>query len=896
MSWQRFFQRGRWDDERRRELEAHIQIETDENVGRGLSPVEARRAATRKLGNPTLIREEIYRMNTVRLVESGWQDLRYGARLLRRNPTFAIVAILTLALGTGANTAIFQLVDVVRLRTLPVDRPDQLAELRIDSRGKGRTGRFMGRRPMITYRQWERIRSDQESFSSIMAWSNTSFDLAGGGEARPAEGLWVSGAFFDTLGVRPAMGRLITVADDARGCEAPGVVLSHAFWQGQYGGDRAVAGRTILLDGHRFDVIGVAPAGFFGVEVGRAFDVALPLCSEPLFAAGDSLMEDPQSWFLGVMGRLKPGSTIESATGQLRARSPALFRETLPAGFVKEASDAYLAFLLEAFPAGTGVSSLRRSYSTPLWVLLGVTGLVLLITCANLANLMLARATAREREIGVRLAIGASRWRVARQLLSESLLLAAIGAGAGRLVARWLSGVLVAFLMSDRNRVFLDLAFDWRTFAFAIAIAAAACLLVGLAPALRATAGGAGRTVLGTRATTDSRKRLSLRRGLVIIQVALSLVLIVGAVLLGRSLRNLTTVDAGFRTEGVLIVNADLTRAGVPPRNRRVLFNEIVERLQRVRGVTAAAEAFIAPMSGSGWNNRVVIDGKVQQTLVNFNRVGPGYFRALATPLIAGREFTAHDTPGSVPVAVVNELMAGTLFPGTDPLGRTFHIEEAPGESGPRYQIIGIVKDTKYIDLREPPPPLAYLASTQEEEPDPFVQVLLKASAPLAAVTPGVLQCLREVNPAITVRFRTMDRLVRESLARERLMAALSGFFGAVGLLIATVGLYGLMSYVVARRRVEIGIRMALGATRRSVVVMVVKEAAVLNAIGIGLGAALAILGARSAAALLYGLEPWDPFTMALAVGVLAVVALLASWLPATRASRVAPTVALREE
>jgi predicted permease len=897
MSWRRFLRRTAWDDERRRELEAHLQIEIDENVARGMTPAEARHAALRKLGNPTLIREEIFDMNTIRVVETVWQDLKYGARLLRRNPTFAVVAILTLALGTGANTAIFHLVDTVRLRTLPVERPGELVELRIDSRGKGRTGNFTGRRPMLTYALWERIRSDQPAFSSIMAWSGASFDLSGGGEVRPADGLLVSGTFFGTLGVQPVLGRLIVPADDTRGCEAAGAVLSHAFWTRQYGGDPAAVGRTILLDGRRFDVVGVAEPGFFGVEVGRSFDVALPLCTEPLFApAGESALDNRRAWFLAAIARLRPGWTIDSATAQLRAMSPALFRETLPAGYVKEDSDAYLQFLLEAFAAGTGVSMLRARYSTPLWVLLGVTGLVLLITCANLANLMLARATAREREIGVRLAIGASRWRIARQLLSESLVLAVAGASAGLLIAGWLSDVLVGFLTTDRNRLVLDLGFDWRTFGFAVFVAAASCLLFGLAPAIRATRGGPARAVLGGRGTTDARERFTLRRALVVVQVALSLVLIVGAVLLARSLQNLMTLDPGFRTDGVLVVNADLTRAAIPAENRRFLFNQIVERLDGLHGVASAAEAFIAPMSGSGWNNRVVIDGRVQQTIVNFNRVGPGYFQTLATPLVAGRDFTADDTPESVPVAIVNELMAKKLFPNADPIGRRFHIEEAPGESGPRYEIVGVVKDTNYSSLRETPPPIAYLASTQEAEPLPYLQVLLGTDAPLTAVTPGVLQALREVNPAISVQFRTMDGFIRDGLAGERLMAALSGFFGVVALVIATVGLYGVMAYMVARRRMEIGIRMALGATRRSVVGMVLREATMLHATGIVFGAVLAVLGARSAAALLYGLEPWDPATMAAGIALLALVSLIASWLPAQRAARVEPTVALREE
>jgi predicted permease len=854
---------------------------------------EARRAAHRQLGNVTLIREEIYQMNTIGFLESAWQDLRYGARLLRRNPLFAIVAVLTLALGTGANTAIFQLVDAVRLRTLPVDRPERLVELRIDNRGKGRTGRFISRRAMFTNRLWERVRHEQQPFSSVMAWSSATFDLAGGGEVRRAEGLWVSGSFFETLGVRPALGRVIAPADDTRGCGQPGAVLGYGFWQREFGGDSRVLERSILLDGQPFDIVGVTPASFFGVEVGRAFDVALPLCAEPIFRPAESALDHPTTWFLGVMGRLKPDWTAERASAHLRSISPALFRETLPDGYVKEDSDAYLAFLVEATPAGTGVSPLRNAYATPLWVLLGVTALVLLISCANLANLMLARATAREREIGVRRALGAGRWRIARQMLSESLLLAAVGAAAGLILAQWLSGFLVASLETAGNPVFLDLTVKWRIFAFTACIAIVSCLLFGLAPAVRATAPASA--MLGTRGASDGRERFTARRALVVVQVALSLVLIVGAVLFARSLRNLMTLDPGFRQNGIVIASLDLRRAGIPAENRRALYNEVIRRLSAVPGMTSAAEAFIPPMSGSGWNNRVVVDGKLQATLVNFNSVGPGYFRTLGTPLRAGREFNEHDHAQSIRVAVVNETFVAKIFGGANPLGRIFHVD-APDETSPRYQIVGIVADTKYRDLREELTPIAYLAATQDTDLSPFLRAVLHTGIGVAGVTPAVTQAIREINPTISVRFTTMETLVRDSVNSERLMATLSGVFGALAVAIAIIGLYGVMSYIVTRRRMEIGIRIALGADRSAVVRMVVREAGVLVAAGIVVGAVLSVLGGRSAAALLFGLEPWDPVTLAISIFLLAAVSLLASWVPAYRASRLSPTIALREQ
>ena len=897
MGWMRYFRRGHWDEERARELESYVEEETADNIARGMSPLDARRAAYRKLGNPTLIREDIYAMNTLTRLESVLQDVRFGARLLRRNPTFTLVAVLTLALGTGANAAVFQLVNAVSLRTLPVSDPHELVEVRVDSHDRGRTGRFMSRRPMMTHALWEAVRDRQDAFSSMLAWSPAVFDLAGGGELRPAQGIWVSGSFFQMLGVRAAHGRVFTPADDVRGCSSPGVVLSDGFWRREYGGDPGAVGRTIRLDGGRFDIIGIAAPGFFGVEVGRSFDVAVPLCSEPLFRGAESGMDRLDSWFLAAVGRLKPGWTLDRASAHLRAISPPIFRDTLPPTYLPETARSYLEFDLMAVQAHTGVSGLRTAYATPLTILFGVTGLVLLIACANLANLMLARAAARAREVGVRLAIGASRSRIVRQLLSESLLLAVIGAAAGLVLARWLGGFLVRFLSTDRVPLFLDLAFDWRVFAFTAAVAGAACLLFGLAPALRATSAARPTAVLGTRGATDGVEPFTLRRALVVAQVALSLVLVVGALLFARSLRNLTTLDPGFREDGIVIATLDLRRAGVPTESRRAVFDTLLERFRALPGVERASEAAIAPITGSGWNNAIVIDGALQPGIVNFNAVGPGYFHTLGTRFISGRDFTAHDAVGSAPVAIVNDEFVRKYLAGADPMGRVFHWQDPPGrEPAPRYQIVGVVENSKYTDLREDLPPIAYMPALQEREPGPSLEVILQATASLPIVTGAAAQMIREVNPAIAVQFETMERLVHESLMTERLMATLSGFFGALAMLIATVGLYGVMAYMVARRRMEIGIRMALGASRAAVVGMIVGEAARLLAVGLAVGALLAVWAARSARTLLYGVEPSDPATLALAVVVLGSVALAASWLPADRASRAEPTAALRAE
>ncbi|HJZ76258.1 MAG TPA: ABC transporter permease [Vicinamibacterales bacterium] len=896
MSLTRFFRRNRWDDERARELESYLAIETDDNIARGMSPAAARDAARRKLGNATLVREEIYQMNSVTLVDNVWRDLKYGARLLRLNPTFALVAILSLALGIGANTAIFQLLDAVRIRTLPVKSPADLLEIRIADPVGGRTGQFSGRRPSLTNPLWEQIRDRQQVFSEAFAWSGVGFDLTTSGEARTAQGLWVSGDFFKGVGVPALIGRTLTSADDRSGCAAPPAVLGYGFWQREYGGDPAVVGRSITLDGHPFGVVGVTPASFFGVEVGRTFDVAVPLCAEPLSRGSRSALDKKAVWFLGAMGRLNPGVTLEQARAQLTSISAPIFQATLPEYRAEDAKH-YLQFKIGAYPAGTGISQLRRQYESPLWLLLATTGLVLLIACANLANLMLARATAREREIAVRLAIGASRGRIVRQLLAESLLIAAAGAVAGAILAQWLSQFLVDLLRTENNRIFVALSLDWRIFAFTATLAVITCLVFGLAPAVRATGTAIANAMkAGSRSSTDARERFGMRRALVVAQVALSLVLVVGAGLFVRSLRNLLTVDAGFQQDGILVVNMDLRRAGIPDERRTAAFADLTSRLAALPGVISAAQAFIMPVSGSGWNNNILIDGKKYPDNVNVNEVSAGYFRTMGTPILAGRDFGERDTPGAEKVVIVTQLFALKYFAGQNPLGQAFRIDQPPGQPQPLCRIIGVVKDTKYTDLREEFIPLVYFASSQAVKPDPFLQVALRSNAPLTTITPAVTAVLGQVNRSIIVQFQTLPSMVRDSLVRERLMAMLSGFFGALAALIATIGLYGVMSYMVARRRNEIGIRIALGADRRAIVQMVMREAGVLLVAGVAVGTTLAVAAARTAATLLFGLHPGDPATLAMAAVGLGTVAMVASYLPALRAARLEPTEALREE
>jgi predicted permease len=656
------------------------------------------------------------------------------------------------------------------------------------------------------------------------------------------------------------------------------------------------------LDGHPVEVVGVAPASFFGLEVGRNFDVIVPICAEPWINGEDSHLGKLNHWWLAVIGRLKPGWTVAKATSQANAMSPAVF-ENVPPNYRPQEAKYYTQYKLKALPAGSGVSSLRERYQEPLWLLLGLAGLVLLIACANLANLTLARASTREREMAVRLAIGADRGRLIRQLLAESLLLTAIGAVAGAVLAQFLSRYMVAFLTTSDNPLFVDLGADWRVFGFTAGIAVLTCILFGLTPALRASgAVPASAMRASSRGLTADRGKFGLRRALVISQVALSLVLLVGALLFAGSMRNLLTLDAGFRENNLLITGLDISRANLPAARRGPFYRELLERVRTTPGVEQAASAGIVQGLGNGWNEAIEIPGedpeqaKKRRLYPWFDRVSAGYFRTMGTPMLAGRDFDNRDTPTSPVVAIVNQEFAKKFYGGQNPIGKGFRIEGGPGEAQPLYQIVGVVKDSKYQSLREPFKPIAYVAASQDKEPGLGTSIIVRSTAPLGSLLAAVRRTVLEENPEISLEFRVFRAQLRNSLLRERLMATLSGFFGFLAVVLATIGLYGVMSYMVARRRGEIGIRMALGANRGDVLGLVLREAGMLLAVGLVIGTGLAIAVGRTASSMLFGLKPTDPVTIGLSITLLAVVAIIASFLPAMRAARLEPMLALREE
>ena len=823
-------------------------------------------------------------------------ELRSALRTLRFNPGFSIVAIVSLTLGTGANTAIFQLLDAIRLRTLPVAAPQELAEVRLNDMTEAR-GTWV-REAALTNPLWEKIRERQEAFSGIFAWADDSFNISVSGEGHDVSGLWVSGDFFRVLGVRPALGRLFTASDDRRGCGlGPGLVVSYGFWQRELGGDPGIIGRKIPILRTRLEVIGVTPPEFFGLEVGRKFDLALPVCAVAALRSDSRWLDSGTMWWLTVMGRLKRAVTLQQASALLGAESAGIFETTLPPDYPRASVRPYLAMKLAALPAGSGISRMRDEYSKPLTLLLAIAAAVLLIACTNLANLMLARASARQREIAVRLALGASRRRVAGQLLSEGFLLAIAGAGLGLLFARVLSRFLVSFLTTG-DAIYLSLPDDFRIFAFAAGLAVLTCMTFATAPALAASGTDVGEALKSGGRSTMGRGKLGIRRLLVAIQIAVSLALLVGTLLFARSLRNLQSLDAGFERRGLLVADVGFGPPGLPPARAIASRRELLERLRAAPEIADAAETTIVPLTGGNWNNRMWMEGSdpSHPRVSMRSMVGAGYFRTMKTALLSGRDFEENDMGSPAKVAVVNQEFARQFTGGANPVGEHFWIEATPSEPQTEYLIVGLAKNAKYRYLREAFQPVVYVPMSRMAIESAGGRFVVRSRGAIDLAAPAVRATLNAIDPGIRYRLRVLDEWTDESLLRERLMALISTWFGALAALLTAVGLYGVISYIAARRTNEIGIRMALGADRWAVVALICRETAALLAAGLGAGLALALATGRAAAGLLFGVEWWDPATLAASAAALAAIAALASYFPALRASTVNPVEALRRE
>ncbi|HEV3220619.1 MAG TPA: ABC transporter permease [Candidatus Acidoferrales bacterium] len=882
------------DKELNEEIQGHLTLAAREAMDSGKKHSDAQSAARRELGNEGRVRELTREMWGWRWLENLVQDVRYGLRILRRSPVVTAVAILSLALGIGANTAIFSLLNAVVLRMLPVQEPERLVRvMRLAPRAKEPTGSF-------TNPIWEQVRDQQDVFSGVFAWSDRQFDLAQGGESHFADGIYVSGDYFNALGVRPAEGRLLSTSDDRRGC--PGAaVLSYGFWQQQYGGDENVVGQVVRLNGNSFQIIGVSQRNFFGTMVGSRFDVAIPICAEPIMNKQRSMLDIRDSWWLSIMGRLKPGWTPQGAEARLKVLAPQIYGAVVPPDYTDDQQARFRMLSFAATPAANGISSLRRQYSRPLAILMVVAGFVLLIACANIASLMLARAAARRRELAVRLAVGASRSRLIRQLLTECLILSCAGAFMGVLFARWGASLLVRFISTSRDTVFLDLSIDTRMLVFTIAIAFVCALLFGVLPAFRSTKVSLSDSMKGSEGEhSERRKSFSGVRWVVSSQVALSLVLLVAAGLFIGTFRNLVTRDIGFERSNVLIVQTNMQKSGIPQDRRAATADLMLEKIRAIPGVVSASQSVMTPVSNFQWDSYIYAVGEKEQkgddADAMFNYVSPGYFQTLRQPILAGRDFDAHDTAASMKVAIVNRVLARKFFNNDDPVGRSFTIDAGRNGRSAPVEIVGITKDAAYDDLRHDFPPTAFFPITQVEEDAGSPNIEIHTSAGVPGLMESIRGIVAGINPAISLQFRTLEQQVDDSVAQERLLATLSGFFGGLALLLAVIGLYGVLAYLVTQRQKEIGIRMALGAAAGSILRLVLRDVAILLAVGIAAGSILAVATTRFAQKLLFGLEARDVKTLILAAGILAVVALIAGYLPARRASRVDPMTVLRNE
>jgi predicted permease len=823
------------------------------------------------------------------------RDFRLAVRTLLATPIVTTVAVLSLALGIGANTAIFSLVDSLILRALPVKEPQRLALVTDDS-SKGINA--------WTNPIWEQLRARRGAFDEAFAWSTQRFNLASGGETQFVDGIWASGRMFETLGVPAMLGRTFTEADDRRGGgpDGPVAVISYGFWQRRFAGSADAVGRTLMLERIPFTVVGVTPPDFFGPDVGRQFDVAIPIGVEPLIrGANESSLDQRSWWWLTVMVRLKPEQSLDAGTAALRGLQPQIRDATLP-DWRPSDLERYLKEPFTLVAAATGDSSLRQRYRQPLITILVVVALVLLIACANIANLLLARAAARRHEWSVRLALGASRWRLVRLLLAESILLSTAGAGIGLLLAQWGSRLLVRQLSTQTNRVFLDLTLDWRVLAFTTAVAVATALLFGTAPAFRAAEVAPMEAIKEHGRATTGSARFGLANLLVVAQVALSVVLVVAAGLFLRTFSSLANLRLGFDQDRVLIATVNSQRTDIPPADRIATYEQIRERVSSLPGVAAAGVSFITPVSGMTWNNRIAVSGGIElpqrQRLSNFNAVTPGWLSSFGTKILAGRDVSEADRGATARVALVNQAFAVKFLGGANPIGHTVQVDPGGRKDQAPLEIVGLVADAVYRSVREPIPPTIYVPLEQFDElrPPTSVGVSVRATAGSPALLArSVASAVADVNPDLALTFRPLADQVNASLTQERIVAVLAGFFGALAMLLAGLGLYGITSYAVSRRRTEIGIRMALGAPPRGVIRLILSRVGVLVAAGIVVGTGVSLWASKFVATLLYGLEPRDPTTLAGAALMLAAIGGAAGWLPAWRASRIDPAEVLRE-
>jgi putative ABC transport system permease protein len=872
MGWTRYFRREHWDEERERELQTYLEIETEENIARGMTPKEARYAARRKLGNPAQIREEIYRMNSLTIFESLWQDVRCGLRMLRKNAGFAVVAIVTLALGIGANTAIFSVIHGVLLSPLPYSDPDRIV-LVLESNPSRGFPQFSVSPP--NYIDWKK---ESTSFEQIASIARGDFNYTGGAEPERLSGARVGSSFFAVMGAAPAMGRTFFPEDDVLG-KAGVVVLSYGLWTRRFGSDPQVVGKSLTLDGQTYRVVGVMQNGF---QFPRRVDLWLP--SE--FDA-DALSPGARgAHYLRVMARLKPGVSIDKAQAEMVAISKRLEQQ------YPRTNTGWTSKLLSLNEATVG--DIRPT----LLVLFGAVGFLLLIACANVANLLLARASARQREIAIRFSLGASRLRIARQLLTESILLSGIATGAGLLLAEWAIRALRTLPPSNLPRA-ANIGLDLPVLGFAAGVAVLTGLLFGFAPALQITRGAPSQT-LKEGGRTASPGRQGVRSALVVLETTLALVLLVGSGLLLKSFLRLQTVDPGFQYKNIATANVSLPRSKYSTDAQEMqFFRQLLERIPSVQGVKEVAASSGNPMEGSNLSFAFATKdlealSPSDQPSAGYYVVSSNYFHTLGIPLLVGRYFTREDSPGSPRVAIISQTIAQRFFHDKNPIGQTIKIGVGAAEPVAR-EIVGVVGDVKDDGLGEAATMAAYEPYTQMAWSDMTLFVRSDSDpSQMAGMLRSQVTSVDKDQPVADIS--TGDQLMAQAVAQPQLRTTLLSLFAGLALILASLGIYGVMSNTVAQRTHEIGVRMALGAGQSSVLRLVLSNGMRLTLLGIALGTAGAFALTRLMKSFLFHVTPTDPSTFVEVALFLFLVALLASYIPARRATRVDPVVALRYE
>jgi predicted permease len=897
------FDRRRFEDDFDEEVEAHLALLTERFVRRGLKPEDARYAARQQFGGVTQMKNEIRDRSRFRPLEAVLQDSAYVLRQFRKSPVFAIAAVLTLAIGIGANTAIFSLVDQLILRLLPVHDPQKVVGLA----GMGNFyGDSQGTDPLFSYPMYEDIRDHNQVFSQTMCLRPDDFSISVSWESEMVSGELVSGNYFPLLGIRPLLGRLFYTEDTLHTGANPFVVLSYAYWMNHFGGDRHVIGRTIRVNNYPLTVVGVIRPGFDGLEPGLAAGIFVPITMAPRGLANGEYggrFFDPRLRWVNMYGRLKPGITIAAAKAGLQPLFHQILRKEVGASDFRHASvyqrDQFLKMWLDVIPGGQGNSILRRQYEKPLWVLMSVTGLVLLIACANIAGLLLARAAARQKEIAIRLAIGSSRSRIAQQLITEGLVLAIVGAGAGIAVAMAIVKGLVAFLPPEVSGYDISSSPDLRVLGFSMILAFVTGIVFGLVPALQATRPDVGKALKEQSASvTGGAGQYGFRKALVAAQVGLSLLLLTSASLFIRTLENLRSVDPGFQKQNALQFALDLESTGYDLPRARVFFRVLEEKLDSLPGVESAGTADMPVLSAGAWVAPMIVVAGYrpkpgEDMTAHVNAVSPGYFKTLGIHLLAGRVFRDSDTPTSRPVAVVNESFV-KRFLGNEPAVGRF-VGKGNDPSAPAdMEIIGVVNDTDYENLRDAAPRQIFLCAAQHY-PGPFVYVRTKQDP--RSTFSSIRKLVHEMEPRVAIQgMKTVEQQVDESLATERMIASLSSGFSLIATALALIGLYGVMAYMVTQRAREMAIRIALGAMRGRVIWLVMREVVLLVALGMAVALPFIFVLNRFVRSELYGIQANDLSSIVLATLVMSCVALAAGYIPARRATAYDPMQVLRYE